>query len=97
MNTLYVVSDYKTAAPRLLSKGRAALFVAGIVGWPWKAASVLGVLPGGLLDRAYDLVARYRYRLFGRYDQCVIPRPEHRARFVEFSDEAQSKNDRTTT
>jgi predicted DCC family thiol-disulfide oxidoreductase YuxK len=82
LNTFYVVAEYHTA-PRLISKGRAALFVAAVLGWPWKAALVLGVLPGGLLDWGYDLVARHRYRVFGRYDQCVLPRPEHRARFVD--------------
>ena len=83
LNTIYVVVNYQSAAPRLVSRGNAALFVSEMLGWPWKAARLLGVLPHGLLDWAYDLVARHRYRMFGRYDQCVIPRPEHRARFVD--------------
>jgi predicted DCC family thiol-disulfide oxidoreductase YuxK len=95
LNTLYVVADYQTAAPRLLSKSRAALFVAGTLGWPWKATIVLSVLPRGLLDWGYDLIARYRYRLFGRFDQCVIPLPEHRARFVESIEAARSKSGET--
>lgn len=82
LDTVYVVADYQTATPRLLDKGEAALFVATRLGWPWKAARPLGVLPRRLLNAGYDVVARYRYRLFGRYDQCVLPRPEHRARFI---------------
>lgn len=82
LDTVYVVVDYQTA-PALLSRGRAALFVLAALGWPWKAAGALRVLPPRLLDRAYDLVARHRYRVFGRYDQCVLPRPEHRARFID--------------
>lgn len=83
LDTVYLVTDYQTEAPRLLTKGRAALGVAESLGWPWKAAGALRVLPGGWLDWGYDLVARHRYRVFGRFDQCVLPRPEHRARFID--------------
>jgi predicted DCC family thiol-disulfide oxidoreductase YuxK len=83
LDTVYVVTDYRTATPQLLRKGRAALFVATALGWPWKAFGLLGALPGGLLDWGYDLVARHRYRVFGRFDQCVLPRPEHRRRFID--------------
>jgi predicted DCC family thiol-disulfide oxidoreductase YuxK len=44
---------------------------------------VFGVLPTALLDRLYDVVARNRYRVFGRYEQCLMPRPEYRDRFVD--------------
>jgi len=68
--------------PRELRKGEAALFLMKSLGWPWRAAGILGVLPASLLDRLYDLVARNRYRLFGRTTQCYLPRPEDRGRFV---------------
>lgn len=82
LDTVYVVVDYRTA-PALLSRGRAALYVLAALGWPWKAAGALRVLPASLLDWGYDLVARHRYRLFGKYDQCLLPRAEHRARFID--------------
>jgi predicted DCC family thiol-disulfide oxidoreductase YuxK len=41
------------------------------------------VLPKVLRDAVYDLVARTRYRVFGRYDQCLVPSAEFRSRFVE--------------
>lgn len=81
LDTVYVVVDYQTS-PALLSRGRAAVFVLAALGWPWKAAGALRVLPAALLDRGYDLVARHRYRLFGKSDQCLLPPPEHRARFI---------------
>ena len=34
-------------------------------------------------DRGYDIVATGRYRLFGRYDSCLAPRPEFRSRFID--------------
>jgi predicted DCC family thiol-disulfide oxidoreductase YuxK len=91
LNTIYVIVHYQAAAPALLSRASAALFVAETLGWPWKAARVLGVLPDGVLDWGYDLVARYRYRVFGRYDQCVIPPPEHRVRFLEAEEDLRPK------
>jgi predicted DCC family thiol-disulfide oxidoreductase YuxK len=84
LTSFYVVRDYRTDGARSLVKGRAALFVARVLGWPWAAVSLFGVLPTAVLDWGYDLVARYRYRVFGRFDQCVLPRPEHRRRFVDF-------------
>ena len=82
-STFYVVADYCTPEARALTRSGAALFVAGELGWPWTLARLLRVLPNALLDRAYDLVARNRYRIFGRYDQCLMPRPEYRRRFID--------------
>jgi predicted DCC family thiol-disulfide oxidoreductase YuxK len=84
LSSFYVVRDYRTPGARSVVKGRAALFVARALGWPWRAAAVFGLLPTALLNLGYDIVARYRYRVFGRFDQCVLPRPEQRKRFVDF-------------
>lgn len=84
LTSFYVVRDYRTPAARSVMKGRAALFLAHTLGWPWRAASLFGVLPTAVLDWGYDVVARYRYRVFGRLDQCVLPRPDQRQRFVDF-------------
>jgi predicted DCC family thiol-disulfide oxidoreductase YuxK len=78
-----VLADYRTNRAQMFSRSRAALFVAGQLGWPWKAAVFARVLPAGFLDHAYNLVARNRYRLFGRFEQCLIPRPEFRGRFIQ--------------
>jgi predicted DCC family thiol-disulfide oxidoreductase YuxK len=83
LTTFCVCRDYRTSEARTLTKGRASLFVAGALGWPWKATCVLGVLPTPLLDLAYDLVARNRYRVFGRLEQCAMPDPSHRSRFID--------------
>jgi predicted DCC family thiol-disulfide oxidoreductase YuxK len=53
------------------------------LGWPWRALSVARVLPRFLKDPMYHLIARNRYRIFGRYDTCMIPTPDVRARFVD--------------
>ena len=83
LTSFYVVADFRTPNARVVTKSDAALFVAGQLGWPWKLARVAGVFPKALRDRLYDVVARTRYRVFGRYEQCLIPREESRSRFVE--------------
>jgi predicted DCC family thiol-disulfide oxidoreductase YuxK len=83
LTSFHVLANYRTNHGQMFSRSRAALFVAGQLGWPWKAAILARVLPTAFLDRAYDLVARNRYRLFGRVEQCLTPRPELRGRFVK--------------
>ena len=80
LDTMLVVSDYRSGTPQMISKARAALFIARRLGYPWRLAALAGVLPDGVLNPAYDFVASRRYRWFGRSDACMVPRPEHRAR-----------------
>jgi predicted DCC family thiol-disulfide oxidoreductase YuxK len=81
--SFHVLANYRGNSPRIFSSSSAALFVAGELGWPWKMAGLMRVLPTAILDHAYDVVARNRYRVFGRDEQCLTPRPEFRDRFVE--------------
>jgi len=83
LTTVYVLANYGSRDATLLTKARAVLFLAGALGWPWKAARLLGVLPTAWLDLLYDFVARNRYRVFGRLDRCLIPTPQYRSRFVD--------------
>ncbi len=83
LTSFYVLANYRTGHARMFSRSSAALFVAGELGWPWKGAALMRVLPLPILDCVYDVVARSRYRVFGRLEQCLTPRPEFRSRFVE--------------
>jgi predicted DCC family thiol-disulfide oxidoreductase YuxK len=58
-------------------------FVLRQLGGAWKGLSVLmGVLPARVGDFFYDLVARNRYQLVGKYEQCALPPPALRRKFV---------------
>src|SRR2546429_7788671 len=83
LNTFYLVTNYRSESPALLSKASAALFVTKKLGDPWRWLRLFGVFPSALLDRAYDLTARYRYRLFGRYESCLMPSAEYKKRFID--------------
>ena len=83
LTSFYVIADYQTASSRVFTRSDAALFVAGALGWPWKAARLMRFVPQRIRDRVYDVVAGSRYRLFGRYDRCLVPHPEFRNRFID--------------
>ena len=57
-----------------------AAAMAGL-GWPWTALSAMGWLPGVVKVPLYRVVARNRYRLFGRYETCMLPDARVKARF----------------
>jgi predicted DCC family thiol-disulfide oxidoreductase YuxK len=63
-------------------RSRAAALAATELPYPAKAVSWLRFLPRGLSDFLYGIVARLRYRVFGKYDQCPLPPAEARARFL---------------
>jgi predicted DCC family thiol-disulfide oxidoreductase YuxK len=50
--------------------------------WPWKIGYALFALPRWLSDPLYDLVARVRYRVFGKRDVCRVPSAEERGLFL---------------
>ena len=63
-------------------KSEAALTVLGhLPGWEWTDA--LRAVPKPLRDAVYNLVARNRYRIFGRYDECFVPDAGMRGRVME--------------
>lgn len=83
LNTFFVVKNHRSASPALMSKSGAALFVAKTLGAPWRWLGIFAVFPSTLLDWGYDLIARNRYRLFGRSATCWLPRPEYKNRFLD--------------
>jgi predicted DCC family thiol-disulfide oxidoreductase YuxK len=76
---LYQRSDAVAAALQLL---RGSPGTAGSGGFWRLAGRALGLVPRPLRDWGYGIVARFRYRIFGRYDTCPIPPPEQRSRLL---------------
>ena len=63
-------------------KSDAALTVlSNLPGWGW--VRTLRAVPKPLRDAVYNLVARNRYRIFGKYDECFVPDAEVRARVMQ--------------
>lgn len=59
-----------------------ALRVVRRLGFPWSLVYALIIVPRPIRDYFYRLFAKYRYRFFGKKDQCMIPTPEVRSRFL---------------
>ena len=80
-----VFVDRSSAIERVFIRSNAALQVAGYLGGWWKLLLVFYIVPRPLRDFGYELFAKYRYRFFGKYDSCMLPSPEIRARFVDLA------------
>lgn len=68
---------------RWYKESDAVLRIVRILGGPWKALGIFRLIPRPLRDRLYRLVARNRYRWFGKQETCWLPTPELRERFLD--------------
>lgn len=84
LDTVVLVLDASTPEEHLLFRSDAATEVLVRLGGGWAAwARLLQRLPRGFRDARYRMVARNRYRIFGRYDTCPLPSVEQRDRFLD--------------
>jgi predicted DCC family thiol-disulfide oxidoreductase YuxK len=49
----------------------------------WRFVRLFFAVPKPLRDAVYNLVARNRYRIFGKFDACIVPDASLRARVLE--------------
>lgn len=64
-------------------KSTAALRITRNLSWCWKLLYPLILVPVPLRNWIYGIIAKNRYKWFGKKDQCVIPSPEIRKRFLD--------------
>jgi predicted DCC family thiol-disulfide oxidoreductase YuxK len=83
LDTLHVVVNYEQSDEQVLDRSEAILRASDELGVPWRlAATIARIIPRPLRDLAYRLVARNRYRVFGRYETCMLPDPDQQHRFL---------------
>lgn len=68
---------------RQYHKSEAALRIAASLKGHWRYLALLRYIPRPLRDLFYDLVARNRYRWFGRRSRCLLPSAADEHRFLE--------------
>lgn len=83
LDTVYVALDYGQPGERLLSRSDAIFHALMQLDGIWKLISLGRALPRFLRDGVYKLVARNRYRVFGKHESCMLPDPKHRHKFLE--------------
>lgn len=89
LDTMYVVLNCDPADPEkesgeLLERSDAVLYILRRLGGFWGVTgNLLRLIPRPIRDWGYGIVARMRYRVFGKYDTCPVPSAETRARFLD--------------
>ena len=84
LDTLHVIENYEKPGERVLQRSDAILRAGRELGGLWSvSATTATVIPRALRDVVYRLVARNRYRVFGKYDTCMLPEPNQRSRFLD--------------
>jgi predicted DCC family thiol-disulfide oxidoreductase YuxK len=78
-----VVLNYETPDEKVLVRSDAVLHLCRELGGIWTMLTWLRLIPRSIRDWVYNLVARNRYRVFGKYDTCMLPEPRHRAKFLD--------------
>lgn len=67
---------------KAITRSSAALTVACQLSGPIKVLYGFMIVPAFIRDSVYNLIARNRYKWFGKQDACMIPTPELKARFL---------------
>ena len=84
LDTLHVVENYDQPGERVLQRSDAILRAGRELGGFWTASSsVARIVPRPLRDLVYRFVATNRYRVFGKYESCMLPDPNQRSRFLD--------------
>jgi predicted DCC family thiol-disulfide oxidoreductase YuxK len=84
LDTVYVVVNHDGPDEMVLDRSDAVLRAWEELGGAWKLlAAISRVVPRGLRDVVYRFVATNRYRVFGKFDTCMLPDPSRRSRFLD--------------
>jgi predicted DCC family thiol-disulfide oxidoreductase YuxK len=83
LDTVYVVQNYDQSSETLVARSDAILYMLAQLGGVWSLSSIGRVLPRGLRDAMYKIVARNRYSVFGKHESCMLPERQHRAKFLD--------------
>ncbi len=77
------VEDPDSTDERILIRSDAGLRIARYMGGVWHLARLGRVVPRPLRDAAYDFIARHRHQLVAGREQCYVPSPAVRRRFLD--------------
>jgi len=67
---------------KLYTKSGAALRIAKELDGLWPLTYAFIIVPFPIRDFVYNIIAKYRYKWFGKKDQCMVPSPELKSRFL---------------
>ncbi|MBD3868553.1 MAG: DUF393 domain-containing protein [Acidobacteria bacterium] len=82
LDSMILLADYGESSEQLLDRSAAVLFIIRKTGGWWRVFGLIRLLPHSIRDRLYRLIARNRYRWFGKYDACPLPEKRYQERFL---------------
>jgi len=66
------------------TRSSAAIEIAKELGGLWSLISAFNyILPENIRDSIYGFIAKNRYKWFGKKDECPLPTPEQKRKFIE--------------
>jgi predicted DCC family thiol-disulfide oxidoreductase YuxK len=68
---------------KVYTRSAAALRIAKKLNGGWKLLYGLMIIPRFIRNAVYNVIARNRYKWFGKRDECMIPTPESKERFLD--------------
>lgn len=83
LDTVYVVADAGKPSERLLARSDAIIYALRQLGGSWTIVGLARMLPKPLRDGIYKLVARNRYRVFGKFEACLMPEERFKHKFLD--------------
>lgn len=84
LDTVHVVENYQLANEVVLDRSDAILRTGEAIGGVWAFLATLGsIVPRSLRDLVYRFVAGNRYRVFGKYETCMLPDAQQRRKFLD--------------
>jgi predicted DCC family thiol-disulfide oxidoreductase YuxK len=82
---VWVEPDGAGRGERIAVRSAAVIDAAKYVGGAWRLAAIGRLLPARLRDAMYDLIARHRHRFRRTPEQCFLPPPSVRSRFIDLA------------
>jgi len=70
---------------KIFTQSDAGIKIFSSLGGMWKTVLVFKIVPGFVRNGIYNLLAKNRYAIFGKSDQCSVPTDDVKARFLDDS------------
>lgn len=67
----------------ILYRSTAAIKIASKLGFPTNILVIFFIIPTFIRNWIYDYIAKNRYKWYGKKEECMIPTPELKVKFLE--------------
>jgi len=68
---------------KVYKKSQAVFILVKQLNFPWPLLGVFRIIPTFISNKVYDMIARNRYKLFGKQEQCMLPNESTKDRFLK--------------